>query len=255
MYVSATFAPAGLSSVAADARQVAAAPEEVLTREGGSEKPGPARTSRPQRTGMRRLREYLDVVIARDPSVRSRSEALLHPSVVAVLGHGAARRLYQHGLYKSARALSLVARVASGGIEIHPGAQIGERFFVDHGCGVVIGETAVIGDDVTLFHQVTLGSSGWWKAVPGERRHPRLGDGVTVGANATLLGAIDVGDNTIIGAQSLVTSDVPADTVVYAPRATVVEKSQDSAARGRLPPAVALRQPLHEAAPLLHRAV
>ncbi len=185
--------------------------------------------------------DYLDTIIKRDPSIRSRSEAALHPTVVAMLGHRIAHRFYQRRMYKAARALSLIARLASGGIEIHPGAEIGRRFFVDHGCGVVIGETAIIGDDVTLFHQVTLGSTGWWndaKRDPGERRHPRLGDGVTVGANACVLGPIMIGDHAMIGAQALVLSDVPPHAVVHAPRAAVIEAgaSRSNVNRLRLAP-------------------
>jgi serine O-acetyltransferase len=118
------------------------------------------------------------------------------------------------------------ARAASGGIEIHPGARIGRRFFVDHGCGVVIGETCVIGDDVTLFHQVTLGSTGWWndaKRGPGARRHPELRDGVTVGCAAAILGPVVVGEGSTIGALALVLADVAPRSVVYAPRAAVLE--------------------------------
>jgi serine O-acetyltransferase len=95
----------------------------------------------------------------------------------------------------------------------------------------VVGETAVIGNDVTLYHQVTLGANSWRNPRvrgPLQRRHPRLGNGVTVGANATLVGPIDVGDNTIIGAQALITSDVPRDAVVYAPRAVVCERHPDA---------------------------
>jgi serine O-acetyltransferase len=186
------------------------------------------------------ITEYLDVIMARDPSIRSRGEAALHPSVIAVFSHRAAGHLYRRGLYKSARALSMLARVASGGIEIHPGAQVGERFFIDHGCGVVIGETAIIGDDVTLFHQVTLGSTGWWKDTRGLRRHPRLGNGVTVGANATLLGAITVGDHAIIGAHAVMTADVAAHARVYAARSTCVEPpptgSRPAPAQSRITP-------------------
>lgn len=170
--------------------------------------------------------DYLDTIIERDPSIRSRGEAALHPTVVAVLGHRIAHRFYQRRGYKAARIVAMIARLASGGIEIHPGAEIGRRFFVDHGCGVVVGETAIIGDDVTLFHQVTLGSTGWWndaKRPLGTRRHPRLGNGVTVGANASVLGAIVIGANATIGAQALVLADVPPHAVVHAPRAAVIE--------------------------------
>ncbi|WP_051821376.1 serine O-acetyltransferase EpsC [Streptomyces sp. SCSIO 75703] len=163
---------------------------------------------------LRRARQVLDVVVARDPSTRSRREALLHPTVTALLGHRVARRLYGRGHFATARLVSVLAKGLTGGIEIHPGARIGRRFFVDHGAGVVIGETAVIGDDVSLFHQVTLGSRGWWHdreqgLADGRRRHPRLGNGVTVGAGATLLGPITVGDDALIGAMALVTADVP----------------------------------------------
>jgi serine O-acetyltransferase len=176
------------------------------------------------------IAEQLHTIVLRDPSIRSRSEAILHPCVIAILGHRVAHRLYRRRMYKTARALSLVTRVASGGIEIHPGAQIGRRFFVDHGCGVVIGETAVIGDDVTLFHQVTLGSTGWWndaKRTPGARRHPELRDGVTVGANATILGPIVIGERSTVGAQALVLADVPPHSVVHAPRGAVVENGAE----------------------------
>jgi serine O-acetyltransferase len=174
----------------------------------------------------RRAAETLDVVLARDPSVRTRGEALLHPTVIALACHRAGHRLHRRCHYRSARLVSTVAKVLTGGIEIHPGARIGRRFFVDHGSGVVIGETAVIGDDVSLFHQVTLGSTGWWHDGPGERdrtarRHPRLGNGVTVGAGATLLGPITVGDNALIGAMSLVTSDVPDKSRVRAVPASI----------------------------------
>lgn len=164
----------------------------------------------------RRLSQTLDVIVARDPSVRSRSEALLHPTVLTLAGHRMGNHLYRHRRYRSARLVCMVTKVLSGGIEIHPGARIGRRFFIDHGAGAVIGETAVIGDDVSLFHQVTLGSTGWWHdrardggGRGGGRRHPRLGNGVTVGAGATLLGPITIGDDALIGAMSLVTSDVP----------------------------------------------
>ncbi|MHC5907215.1 serine O-acetyltransferase EpsC [Streptomyces sp. S6] len=164
----------------------------------------------------------LDMIRERDPSMLSRAEALLHPAVPAVWGYRVAHRMHRRGLRRSARLLSVVARVVSGGIEIHPGARIGRRFFVDHGTGVVVGETAVIGDDVTIFHQVTLGSVGWWhdqERPAGSRRHPAVGDRVVIGANATLLGAITVGSDAVIGAQALVIRDVPDSARVLAPTA------------------------------------
>lgn len=175
-----------------------------------------------------KLLDELDVIVARDPSVRSRGEATLHPSLIAVLGHRIAHRLYRSGRRRVARALSAVVRLITGGIEIHPGARIGARLFIDHGCGVVIGETAILGDDVTLFHQVTLGATGTPVRTSG-RRHPRLGNGVVVGANATLLGPITVGDNALIGAQALVVTNVPAGGVARAPRATVRQPARRAA--------------------------
>ena len=168
----------------------------------------------------RLLLDELDVIVSRDPSVRSRAEAVVHPSLVAVLGHRVAHWLYLRGLFLTARIVGGLVRLFSGGIEIHPGARIGRRLFIDHGCGVVIGETAVVGDDVTLFHQVTLGATGA-PLRPAGRRHPRLGNGVLVGANATLLGPITVGDQARIGAQALVVSDVPAGGSARAPKAVV----------------------------------
>jgi len=165
------------------------------------------------------LLDELDVIVERDPSVRSRGEAVLHPSLTAVLGHRLAHRLYLRRRFVFARALSGLVKVLTGGIEIHPGARIGRRLFIDHGAGVVIGETAVLGDDVTLFHQVTLGATGSPRHLG--RRHPRLGDRVLVGANATLLGPISVGDGASIGAQALVVTDVPAGGSARAPRAVV----------------------------------
>ncbi|WP_328603382.1 FAD-dependent monooxygenase [Amycolatopsis sp. NBC_00345] len=160
------------------------------------------------------LGEVLDVVLERDPSSHSRAEALLHPTVVAVLGYRLAHRLHRRGRRSAAAGVSAVARLLSGGIEIHPGARIGRRFFVDHGCGVVIGARVVIGDDVTVFHQVTIGAMG-------PAGHPRLGDRVVVGANATLAGPITIGDDAHIGANALVCADVRAGATVYAPRARV----------------------------------
>ncbi|MBO8185857.1 serine O-acetyltransferase EpsC [Streptomyces spirodelae] len=175
----------------------------------------------------RRIREELDIVVERDPSVRTRSEALLHPSVLAVTVYRLGHRLYNRRHVRTARGLCMAARVLTGGIEIHPGATVGRRFFIDHGCGVVIGETVVIGDDVSLFHQVTLGSTGWWNGTddPSARRHPKLGDGVTVGANASVLGPVTVGDHAVIGAQALVLRDVPSRAHVRAPHADVMSRT------------------------------
>ncbi|MFD4672451.1 serine O-acetyltransferase EpsC [Lentzea sp. NPDC058450] len=176
----------------------------------------------------RTIHADLDMVMDRDPSILSRSEALLHPTIIAIWGHRISHRLHLSGHRRSARLVMVLARLLTGGIEIHPGATIGRGFFIDHGAGVVIGETVVIGDDVTIFHQVTLGAVGWWhdnQRPEGSRRHPKLGDRVVVGANATLLGPITVGHDSVVGAQALVIRDVPADSRVLAPFSVPALKS------------------------------
>ncbi|MFC4033465.1 serine O-acetyltransferase EpsC [Streptomyces polygonati] len=172
-----------------------------------------------------RAREDLAMIVARDPSIRNRAEALLHPALPAMWTHRLAHALHTRGHRWFARIVSYLARAATGGIEIHPGARLGRRVFIDHGASVVIGETAVIGDDVTIFHQVTLGAVGWWRddrREPGARRHPSVGNRVVIGANAIVLGPITVGDDALIGAGSLVLSDVPAGARVLAPAAQIV---------------------------------
>lgn len=169
---------------------------------------------------LRAARADLDMIRERDPSIKSRGEALMHPATLAIWSYRAAHRLHDRGLRRTARLISTLARLLSGGIEIHPGARIGRGFFIDHGAGVVIGETAIIGDDVTIFHQVTLGSVGWWhdaKRPEDSRRHPRIGDRVVIGANATVLGPVTVGADSVIGAQALVIKDVASGSRVLAP--------------------------------------
>ncbi|QUH03569.1 serine acetyltransferase [Saccharopolyspora erythraea] len=158
------------------------------------------------------LREDLDTVLAKDPAVTSRAEALMYPHLLALWAHRAAHLLYRRARYGPARLISLLARSATG-IDIHPGARIGPRLFIDHGEGVVIGETATIGADVVLYHQVTLGAVGWRRdrmRAPGEQRHPTVGDGVTIGAKASVLGPVEVGECAVIGAHALVLRDVAA---------------------------------------------
>lgn len=183
------------------------------------------------------LGEDLATIVARDPSVHSRAEALLHPALPALwahrLAHGLSRRRHR-GL---ARLVAYLARALTG-IEIHPGARMGRRVFIDHGVGVVIGETAQVGDDVTIFHQVTLGAVGWWRdasRAPGERRHPCIGDRVVLGAGATVLGPVTVGDDALVGATSLVLYDVPAGARVRAAPAAVTVRDPSP---GRCEPAV-----------------
>ena len=154
------------------------------------------------------LAEEIQAIRQRDPAARSNLEVLLaYPGLHAVWLHRVARWLRGHGLPLLARVVSHLNRFLTG-IEIHPGATIGRRVFIDHGMGVVIGETAVVGDDVTLYQGVTLGGTGKEKG----KRHPTLGDGVVVGVGAKVLGAVTVGEGAKIGGGAVVTRDVPPHT-------------------------------------------
>ncbi len=176
-----------------------------------------------------RLREDIRVVFERDPAARSRLEVLTaYPGLHAVAMHRLAHRLWGWHWYWLARVLSHVGRWFTG-IEIHPGATIGRRLFIDHGMGVVIGETAVIGDDCTLYHGVTLGGTTWKK----EKRHPTLGTNVVVGAGAKILGPIAVGDSARIGSNSVVVRDVPAGATVVGIPGRVVTRKDDVKAQQR----------------------
>ena len=159
-------------------------------------------------------REDLACVFQRDPAARSTFEVLTtYPGVHAVIFHRLSHRLWLNGWRYSARLLAFIARWLSN-VDIHPGAQIGSGLFIDHGAGVVIGETAEIGQGVTLYHGVTLGGTSWNKG----KRHPTLGDGVLVGAGAKILGPINIGAGVRVGANSVVVADVPAGyTVVGIP--------------------------------------
>lgn len=155
-------------------------------------------------------REDIASVFERDPAARTTLEVLTtYPGVHALMIHRISHRLWRRGWRYSARFLSFIARMVSN-VDIHPGATIGARFFIDHGAGVVIGETAVIGDDVTLYHGVTLGGTSWKKG----KRHPTLGNGVMVGAGAKILGNITLGDHSRVGANSVVVEDVPESCTV-----------------------------------------
>ena len=168
------------------------------------------------------LRDQIDTTIARDPAARSRLEvALLYPGFHAVLLHRLAHGLWVRNWYFAGRFVSQFARWMTG-IEIHPGAVIGRNFFIDHGMGVVIGETAVIGDNVHLYHDVTLGGTSLVKG----KRHPTIGDDVIIGAGAQVLGNITVGAGARIGANAVVVMDV-------AEKATVVGIPARPAGQGR----------------------
>ncbi len=159
------------------------------------------------------LAKEIDTILARDPAARSRWEvALVYPGFHAVLAYRAANWLWNRGFRLLARMLSQIARFLTG-IEIHPGAKIGRDLFIDHGMGVVIGETAEIGDGVTLYHGVTLGGvapSENSAAQVDKKRHPTLKDRVIVGAGAQILGPIIIGEDAKIGANAVVVNDVPA---------------------------------------------
>lgn len=155
---------------------------------------------------------YPDVRAAqkRDPAAKSFLEIiLLYQGLHALIYYRFSHFFYRIHLFFLARAISQFARLTTG-IEIHPGARIGKRFFIDHGMGVVIGETTIIGDDVLLYQGVTLGGTGIVKG----KRHPTIGNNVVVGAGAKVLGNINIGDNSYIGANAVVIKDVPADSTV-----------------------------------------
>lgn len=174
------------------------------------------------------LREDVDSVLARDPAARGRLEVLVtYPGLHAVMIHRLAHGLWRRRLRFTARLLAFLGRLFTN-VDIHPGATIGRRFFVDHGAGVVIGETAEIGDDVTLYQGVTLGGTSLSKG----KRHPTLEDGVLVGAGAKILGANRVGKGARVGANSVVIGDVPPGmTVVGIPGRIVLP---DDARRPRV---------------------
>jgi len=156
------------------------------------------------------MRREIQAIFERDPAARTLWEVLTtYPGLHALWFHRLAHGLWGHHLRWAGRLVSNLARWLTG-IEIHPGASIGPGLFIDHGMGVVIGETAEIGPDVTLYHGVTLGGTSWKKG----KRHPTLRQGVVVGAGAKVLGPITIGERTRIGANAVVVRDVPADAVV-----------------------------------------
>ncbi len=168
-----------------------------------------------------RIRKEIGVIFERDPAVRNVLEILFcYPGFHAVRFRHAAHWLWNHNLKFFARFLSHISRFLTG-IEIHPGATIGEGFFIDHGMGVVIGETAEIGKNVTMYHGVTLGGTSWKKG----KRHPTIEDNVIIGANAAILGPIRVGENSKIGSGSVLNKEVPPhSTVVGIPGRVVVRE-------------------------------
>ena len=187
------------------------------------------------------VREDIRSIFDRDPAARSLLEVLFsYPGLHVLWGHRVSHWLWERDLKLIARLFSQIIRFLTG-IEIHPGAIIGKRFFIDHGMGVVIGETAEIGDDVTLYHGVTLGGTSLNKG----KRHPTLGNNVVVGAGAKILGALVVGDNSRIGANAVVVKDVPPNSVVVGVPGQVLVRSRPRRAsalpdldHGKLPDAI-----------------
>ncbi len=160
-------------------------------------------------------------IAKRDPAARSTFEVfMLYPGFHAMVYHKLAAFFYRHKMFFLARWVSQIC-ARRNGIEIHPAAKIGEGLFIDHGHGVVIGETAVIGDNCTIYHQVTLGGTGHEK---NAKRHPTIGNNVLIGAGAKILGPVTIGDNSMIGAGSIVLSDVPANSTFTGVKAKMVKR-------------------------------
>ena len=174
---------------------------------------------------LNKLRENIACILERDPAARSKLEVITcYPGFHAMVVHGVAHRLWVAQWFWLGRFISHLGRILTG-IEIHPGATIGRRVFIDHGFGVVIGETAEIGDDCTIYQGVTLGGTRLYK---GAKRHPTLGKGVVVGAGAQVLGGFTVGDGARIGSNAVVVKPVPAGATAVGNPARLIEAKHDS---------------------------
>lgn len=173
---------------------------------------------------LEKIVEYLgsdiEAAFKKDPAAGSLMEVLDYPGIQAMLLHRIAHFFWKLGLPYIPRYLNLIGRQLTG-IDIHPGAEIGREFFIDHGAGVVIGETSKIGDNVTMYQGATLGGTG---GARGEKRHPTVGDDVVIGAGAKVLGPITIGDQVKIGANSVVTKDVPPDSTVVGVPGTIIAR-------------------------------
>ena len=174
---------------------------------------------------LKKLKEDLSIVFERDPAARSYLEILTtYPGVHAILFHRIAHRLWKIKLFWVGRLISHISRFLTG-IEIHPGAIIGSRFFIDHGMGVVIGETSVIGDDCNIYHGVTLGGTSWKQG----KRHPTLENKVVVGAGAKILGPITICSGAKIGSNAVVIKDIPKNVVAVGIPARIVQDTENKA--------------------------
>lgn len=185
-----------------------------------------------------RIKENIETVFRKDPAAKSMLEVVTcYPGFHAILLHGLTHLLWNKKFYFLARLISHISRLFTG-IEIHPGAKIGRRFFIDHGMGVVIGETSEIKDDVLIYQGVVLGGTSLEK----KKRHPTIGNGVTIGASAIVLGPILIGDNARIGAGSVVVKSVPPNVTVVGVPGIIVEEKEKYAIdleHGKLPDPVA----------------
>ncbi len=178
---------------------------------------------------LKTLRRDVQSVFDRDPAARSVWEVLLcYPGLYAVWGHRLSRWLWTHHLKLLGRYVSQIMRFFTG-IEIHPGAKIGRGLFIDHGMGVVIGETAELGEEVTLYHTVTLGGTSLQKG----KRHPTLGDRVTVGAGAKVLGPIEIGCDSRIGANAVVVKSAPSNSVIVGVPGQIISRTRPHTAKDR----------------------
>ncbi|MBQ9024452.1 MAG: serine O-acetyltransferase [Bacilli bacterium] len=169
------------------------------------------------------IKNEINLIKEKDPSIKRNIEVFLHPSFKVKIYYKFAHFLYLKKFYFLARFLSYKAKKLTG-IEIHPGATIGKNLFIDHGCGVVIGETTIIGNNVTIFHGVTLGTTGKEKG----KRHPTIKDNVLIGANATVLGNITIEKNSKIGAGAVVVKDVKENTTVVGVPAKIIRDYNDN---------------------------
>ena len=194
-----------------------------------------AGAAKPKTRKHTRWPDAIDVIFEKDPAACNIFEVLTYQGLHAILLHRVAHALYRWGVPLVPRLISQIGRVLTGGIEIHPGAVIGKRFFIDHGTGVVIGETAEIGDNVMLYHQVTLGATGWWKHRDDGRvkRHPTIEDNVTIGVGASVLGPITIGHDSKIGAMALVVESLPPHSVVVAqPARLLTQRGTETELKG-----------------------
>lgn len=174
------------------------------------------------RTGSRILGLLPGSIVAayrKDPALRGIKglEVILYPGLWALWAHRLVHPLWRMGVPFVPRLVSQLMRMVTG-VEIHPGARIGRRFFIDHGAGVVIGETSEIGDDVMMYHGVTLGGHGWWADRKGSKRHPTIGDNVTLGVGAAVLGPVTIGADSRIGPYAVVIDDIEPNSIVVAPK-------------------------------------